>query len=250
MKKVENGNVGTPGTLLPLIELSKSRQQSFRHAFDSFNTLNNPIADSFASQSFGLSKRLGLQEFTQGTQILQPQRVRLESTVVPNLELEWDFIEGFRSLGMNLDEAPAELPAPKTETRSRSIQPIEVATAPIQTMAAPALPEPTQEPGASARRARSPIRQRPTNRTILKRINLNELLTVEELAAKLKVSTRTVHDWRYKRLLPFTRIGNRLYVPVGAVEEMLARNVIQPLPTRPSPTLSEQGGAQTGDHGK
>jgi excisionase family DNA binding protein len=62
-----------------------------------------------------------------------------------------------------------------------------------------------------------------------KNIDLDRLLTVEELAAKLSISVRTVRDWRYKRRLPFTRIGNRLYVPVGAVEELLGRNMLNPL---------------------
>ena len=78
----------------------------------------------------------------------------------------------------------------------------------------------------------------------MKRISADELLTVEDVAAKLRVSVRTVRDWRYKRRLPFTRIARRLYVPVGAVEMMLARNVIPALPATPSPTPAGQGGAQ------
>lgn len=60
-------------------------------------------------------------------------------------------------------------------------------------------------------------------------VPLDDLLTIEQFAEKLKISVRTVREWRYRRRIPFTRIGRRLYVPAGAVESLLARNVIEPL---------------------
>jgi hypothetical protein len=77
----------------------------------------------------------------------------------------------------------------------------------------------------------------------VKRISTDELLTAEDVAAKFHVAVRTDRDWRYKRRLPFTRIARRLYVPVGAVEELLARNVVEPLRNSRDQVPAGQGGA-------
>jgi len=61
--------------------------------------------------------------------------------------------------------------------------------------------------------------------------SLDGLLTVEEAAAKLRVAVRTVRSWRYLRKIPFTRLGRRLYVSAGVVEELLTRNAIPALPS-------------------
>ena len=61
---------------------------------------------------------------------------------------------------------------------------------------------------------------------------LENLLTIEDVAAKLRIAVKTVRSWRYKRKIPFTRIGRRLYVSGGVVEELLARNVIPALPSK------------------
>lgn len=81
-------------------------------------------------------------------------------------------------------------------------------------------------------------------------IKLDELMTIEEVAAKLKVKVRTVRDWRAKRKLPFTRIGRRLYVPVGAVEELLKRNTVLVSGGSQDQTPSGQGGGSDGGHNK
>ena len=66
--------------------------------------------------------------------------------------------------------------------------------------------------------------------------DLDNLLTLEQVAAKLHVKLRTVRSWRYKRrLLPFTRVGRRLYVAAGVVEGLLARNEIPTLPASRPP---------------
>ena len=77
------------------------------------------------------------------------------------------------------------------------------------------------------------------------RYHLDSLLTIEELAAKLKVSVSTVRDWRRRKKIPFTRLERRLYVHAGIVEGILRRNSVAALPGPPKPTLAEQGGAQT-----
>jgi excisionase family DNA binding protein len=72
------------------------------------------------------------------------------------------------------------------------------------------------------------------------RYSLNDLLTLQEMAAKLRVSLRTVRDWIYKRKIPFTRLGHRLYVSVGVVESLLNANAIGALENS-SPVLSPSG---------
>lgn len=82
------------------------------------------------------------------------------------------------------------------------------------------------------------------------RIKLDELMTIEEVAAKLKVKVRTVRDWRAKRKLPFTRIGRRLYVPVGAVETLLQRNTVSVSAGSQDQTPEGQGGGEEGGQNK
>ena len=76
--------------------------------------------------------------------------------------------------------------------------------------------------------------------------SINGLLTVEELAAKARVSVSTVRSWRYKRRISFTRLGRRLYVAVGAVERLLAANAIPALPQSNSPPNSFRPAGQGG----
>ena len=59
--------------------------------------------------------------------------------------------------------------------------------------------------------------------------SIDRLLTVEQLALKLGVSVRTVRSWRYKRQIPFTKIGRRLYVGADIVEGLLDANAIPAL---------------------
>jgi excisionase family DNA binding protein len=77
---------------------------------------------------------------------------------------------------------------------------------------------------------------------------LDGLLTVPEVAARLKVKVRTVRDWVYKRRIPFTRFQRRIYIAAGVVEELLTRNAVAALPGNSSPGLTPtgQGGAGKG----
>lgn len=76
---------------------------------------------------------------------------------------------------------------------------------------------------------------------------LDRLLTVEELAAKLRVSLKTVRSWIYLRKIPFTKIEHRIYFSLDVIEEMLSRNAVAAIR---SGSLADskptgQGGAQT-----
>jgi len=86
----------------------------------------------------------------------------------------------------------------------------------------------------------------------LGRFNLDALITVEELAARLRVSLKTIRSWIYLRKIPFTKLGRRVYFSVGIVEKMLNRNAVpacigQRGPDgcpveNPIPTQAEEGG--------
>ena len=77
--------------------------------------------------------------------------------------------------------------------------------------------------------------------------NLAGLLTVEELAAKLRVSLHTVRSWKYLGKISYTKLGRRVYFSADAVEELLSRNAVAALRGSSSPVSKPtgQGGAQT-----
>ena len=77
---------------------------------------------------------------------------------------------------------------------------------------------------------------------------LENLLTVEDLAKKLKVSTKTVRTWVYKRRIPFTRFQRRVYFELGVVEGMLNANAVDALGSSMPPIRKAkcQGGAALG----
>lgn len=72
---------------------------------------------------------------------------------------------------------------------------------------------------------------------------LDQLITIEELAGKLQISVRTVRDWLSKRKIPFTRLGRRVYIHTGVIENLLQRGAVAAFAMLPGPTLTEQGGA-------
>lgn len=78
------------------------------------------------------------------------------------------------------------------------------------------------------------------------RFKLDALLTVEELAARLKVSLKTVRSWIYLRRIPFTKLGHRIYFSLDVIEELLSRNVVAAVRSSSSPDSrpTGQGGAQ------
>lgn len=54
---------------------------------------------------------------------------------------------------------------------------------------------------------------------------MNELLTTDELSEYLKVPTRTLHAWRYKRTGPRgIRVGRHVRYRRSDVDEWLDRN--------------------------
>ena len=59
--------------------------------------------------------------------------------------------------------------------------------------------------------------------------SLDGLLTVEELATKLRVSLKTVRSWIYLRKISHTRLGRRVYFSTDVVEELLSRNAVAAL---------------------
>lgn len=54
--------------------------------------------------------------------------------------------------------------------------------------------------------------------------SIDNLLTINEVATKLRVAVKTVRDWAYRGKIPFTRIGRRLYFSAEAIEAVLAAN--------------------------
>lgn len=73
---------------------------------------------------------------------------------------------------------------------------------------------------------------------------LGDLLTISELADKLRVKPRTVREWVARRTIPFTKLQRRIYFDVGAVEGILRGNVVLPAPSYSRPC--GQGGDETG----
>jgi len=79
------------------------------------------------------------------------------------------------------------------------------------------------------------------------RFKLNALLTVEELAAKLRVSLKTVRSWIYLRRITFTKFQHRIYFSLDVVESLLSRNAVAANRSGGSADSKPtgQGGAQT-----
>jgi len=61
---------------------------------------------------------------------------------------------------------------------------------------------------------------------------LDQLLTVQQFAAKMGVKVRTVREWIYRRVIPFTRFERRVYIDSGVVEERLKQNSTPALPKK------------------
>ena len=83
------------------------------------------------------------------------------------------------------------------------------------------------------------------------RFKLNDLVTVQELATKLRVSLKTIRSWIYLRKISFTRLGRRVYFSTDVVEDLLSRNAVAAL--RPGTSADSkptgQGGAHTREVG-
>ena len=61
------------------------------------------------------------------------------------------------------------------------------------------------------------------------RFSLDQLLTVEQLAQRLRVSISTVRDWIARRKVPFTRFQRRIYFHAGVIEMLLQRSQVPAL---------------------
>jgi len=94
--------------------------------------------------------------------------------------------------------------------------------------------------GQGGRLTNSPPAKRQTSDI---KYRLDQLITIEELAGKLQISVRTVRDWLSKRKIPFTRLGRRVYIHTGVIENLLQRGAVASFAMLPGPTLTEQGGA-------
>jgi excisionase family DNA binding protein len=84
----------------------------------------------------------------------------------------------------------------------------------------------------------------------LPEVSLDDLLTIQEVAAKLKVKERTIREWIAQRRIAFTRIGRRIYIPGQVVRDILRRNLRPALRRPPSNALREQGGDEEKKRGE
>lgn len=55
----------------------------------------------------------------------------------------------------------------------------------------------------------------------------DKLLTTEEAAEILRVSRFTVKLWRQKKMLPFTRIGRRVFHRLSDIEKVIEEKTVQ-----------------------
>ena len=59
--------------------------------------------------------------------------------------------------------------------------------------------------------------------------SLDELVTVAELSTLLHVAEKTVYDWVYKKVIPFTKLRGRVYFSREMVNGLLNENAREPL---------------------
>jgi hypothetical protein len=58
----------------------------------------------------------------------------------------------------------------------------------------------------------------------------HKIYNTQELAEKLKVSTKTIQNWRQQRLIEFSRVGSLIFYTSKSVEEFLAKHSIKRFP--------------------
>jgi len=54
----------------------------------------------------------------------------------------------------------------------------------------------------------------------------HEILTVEEVAEKLRMKEPTIRDWIYSKKIPVLRIGRRVFIRRETVERILQDGLI------------------------
>lgn len=55
-----------------------------------------------------------------------------------------------------------------------------------------------------------------------------EFMSVEELAQKLGIKTKTIHNWVHMRKIPYTKIGRKVMFNPRSIETWLSRREVQP----------------------
>lgn len=55
----------------------------------------------------------------------------------------------------------------------------------------------------------------------------NDLLSIEEVASKLKVSVNTIYAWVNQRRIPFVKVGRLLRFQTEAIELWIAERIIK-----------------------
>lgn len=71
-----------------------------------------------------------------------------------------------------------------------------------------------------------------SGRIVAHQYKLGDLLTVPQLAAMLSAAEKTIRDWVYKRRIPFTKLGGRIYFSKEQIEGLLADGARAPLTTK------------------
>ncbi len=60
--------------------------------------------------------------------------------------------------------------------------------------------------------------------------SMDDVMTMQQVADKLHIKLRTVREWVYRRTIPYTKLGRRIYVARSVIEEMLQKNSVPQLP--------------------
>lgn len=55
---------------------------------------------------------------------------------------------------------------------------------------------------------------------------MNNYLTIKELSVQLKVSKRTIHNWKKQGILPYHQIGRRILISNDDVNKLMNANKI------------------------
>lgn len=53
--------------------------------------------------------------------------------------------------------------------------------------------------------------------------NLKEFISDEDLRKRLGISRTTLYNWRRKQIIPYTRVGNKIFYPWKEIRKKLMR---------------------------
>jgi predicted site-specific integrase-resolvase len=63
-------------------------------------------------------------------------------------------------------------------------------------------------------------------KTVLSNDNSNDKwLDNQDVLMRMHISGRTLHRWRRKKILPFSRIGNKIYYRESDLQSLLEKNL-------------------------